>query len=236
MLCNNKEIAQEVHLTDAATDQDIWHAEWVASYDADGFTPEKNIYTNLTAQPGTTMDIEIIFSGPMSTTVLPWVRFTKPKVDDLIAEADSPEWTSTNQPDGYYDTWNGTVDIPVEGYSGWLTMKIKAHDISDIGLLDPSIAYPDPPSPTDDEYTDDHHGFGIAFGVQPGWPVTLHDAVSGSPVLSDLDGDGDLDVVVQCEDGWVHVLADDGSTLNSNWPMDSGGLGYYQRLFKSNYC
>ncbi|MBD3277032.1 MAG: peptidoglycan DD-metalloendopeptidase family protein, partial [Candidatus Aegiribacteria sp.] len=31
-LNNINEIAQEVRLSDAATDQDIWHAEWVASY------------------------------------------------------------------------------------------------------------------------------------------------------------------------------------------------------------
>jgi len=85
ILNNNKEIAQEVQLSDATTDQDIWHAEWVASYDADGFTPEKNIYTNITAQPGTTLDIEIIFSGPMSTTVDPYVRFTKPEGGYIVA-------------------------------------------------------------------------------------------------------------------------------------------------------
>ncbi|MCD4701447.1 MAG: M23 family metallopeptidase, partial [Candidatus Aegiribacteria sp.] len=227
MLCNTKEIAQQVRLSDAVTDEDIWHAEWVASYDADGFTPEKNIYTNITAQPGTTMDIEITFSGPMSTTVLPWIRFTKPKADDLIAEAGSPEWTSTNQPDGYYDTWHGTVDLPTEGYSGWLTMKIKAHDISDIGLLDPSIADPKPPSDSvDEEYTDDHHGFGIAFSSEEGWPVLLEYQVNGSPALGDLDGDGDLDIAVQSNKGVVELIDEEGNILQTLASGDWSGFHY----------
>jgi hypothetical protein len=194
MLCNHKEIAQEVRLSDAATDQDIWHAEWIASYDTDGFKPVKNVYVNKTTEPGTTLEIEIVFSGPMSNSVAAWVRFTKPEGGYIVATPGSPEWTSTNQPDGYFDTWNGTVDVPAEGFSGWMTMKIKAHDISDLGLQDPSIAYPDPPSPTDEEYTDDHHGFGIAITSEPGWPVFLEHWISGSPVAGDLDGDGDLDI------------------------------------------
>ncbi|MBD3276796.1 MAG: hypothetical protein GF388_00700, partial [Candidatus Aegiribacteria sp.] len=125
MLHNNREIAKEVRLSDAATDQDIWHAEWVASFDTDGFEPVKNVYVNQTTEPGTTLDIEIVFSGPMSTSVAAWVRFTKPEGGYIVASPGSPEWTSTNQPDGYVDTWHGTVDVPAEGFSGWMTMKIK---------------------------------------------------------------------------------------------------------------
>ncbi len=227
MLHNTKEIAQEVHLTDAVTDQDVWHAEWVAYYDTDGFTPEKNIYANITAQPGTTLDIEIIFSGPMSTVVDPYVRFTKPDGAFLTADPSSPEWTSTYLPDGYFDTWHGSVEIPVEEYSGWMTMKIKAKDISDIGLLDPSIEDPDPPSgPSDEEYTDDHHGFGIAFSSEEGWPVFLSHWVSGSPVLGDFDGDDDLDIAVQSNKGSVQLIDETGLVLRTLESGDWSGFNY----------
>jgi hypothetical protein len=216
-----------VHLTDVVTVQDVWHAEWVASYGTDGFTPEKNIYANITAQPGTTLDVEIIFSGPMSTTVDPYVRFTKPDETYLTAEPSTPEWTSTNLPDGYFDTWHGSVEIPVEGYSGWMTMKIKAKDISDIGLLDPSIADPRPPSgPVDEEYTDDHHGFGIAFSSEPGWPVLLEYRVIGSPALGDLDGDGDLDIAVQSNKGVVELIDEEGNILQTLVSGDWSGFNY----------
>ncbi|MBD3276828.1 MAG: hypothetical protein GF388_00865, partial [Candidatus Aegiribacteria sp.] len=225
VLSNNREIAQEVRLSDAATDQDIWHAEWVASYDTDGFEPVKNVYVNQTTEPGTTLDIEIVFSGPMSTSVAAWVRFTKPEGGYIVASPGSPEWTSTNQPDGYVDTWHGTVDVPAEGFSGWMTMKIKAHDISDLGLLDPSIAYPDPPSPTDEEYTDDHHGFGIAVTPEPGWPVFLEHYVSGSPVAGDLDGDGDMDIAVQSKEGMVELIDESGAEITP--ALESGDWSGY---------
>jgi len=222
MLNNTKEIAQEVILSDAVTDQPVWHAEWVATYGQDGFVPVKEVYANLTAQPGSTLDIEIIFSGPMMQSLTPYVRFCRQEGDPLVAEPAVVEWTSTNLPAGYVDTWHGTVDVPEEGYSGWLTMQIKAKDISDLGLLDPSIADPEPPTgPSDDEYTDEHHGFGIAFEVEPGWPAELHDEVWSSPVLGDLDDDGDLDVAIQTGDGFVHLLDDDGSSMDpALWPMD----------------
>lgn len=35
-----------------------------------------------------------------------------------------------------------------------------------------------------------------AVSPQPGWPQSTAGAVQGSPALGDLDGDGDLEVVV----------------------------------------
>ncbi|GEM_PF-1387333 len=218
-VCNTREVAQEVVLTDAATRSEVWRAEWVAEETSNGFEPVKDVQTNEPATPGSTLDIEIVFTGPMDTTVVPYVRFGKPGGTELVAEADSVAWTSTYLPSGYYDTWHGTVEVPSSGMSGWLTMKIKAKDNTGLGLLDPSDANPPPPA-TDryEDYTDLHHGFGISFGPEAGWDGELEHQVESSPVLADMDGDGDLDVgIVDC-DGWVHLLDDDGTSLNSNWP------------------
>ncbi len=53
--------------------------------------------------------------------------------------------------------------------------------------------------------------------IPPGWPVTVGDDVNASPALGDVDGDGDLEVVVPAGDGFLYVLRGDGSAL-PGWP------------------
>ncbi|MDM7993318.1 MAG: VCBS repeat-containing protein, partial [Candidatus Fermentibacter sp.] len=218
-VCNTREIAQSVVLTDAASRSEVWRAEWEAVETANGFEPVKNVLVDAPADPGSTLEIEIVFTGPMDTSVEPFVRFAKAGGTYLVADPATVEWTSTYLPSGYYDTWHGTVDVPSSGMSGWLTMQIKAKDNTGLGLLDPSDADPDPPvMDRYEDYTDTHHGFGIAFGPETVWDGELNHQVESSPVLADMDGDGDLDVGILDRDGWVHLLDDDGTSMNTNWP------------------
>jgi hypothetical protein len=57
----------------------------------------------------------------------------------------------------------------------------------------------------------------------PGWPVSLDDhEISVSPTLSDLDGDGKLEIIVGERDypiGYLHVLRYDGTEFPGNWPF-----------------
>ncbi len=57
----------------------------------------------------------------------------------------------------------------------------------------------------------------------PGWPLSLNgNWVLSAPALSDLDGDGALEIVVSERDfpiGYVHVLKGDGSSFSPNWPV-----------------
>ena len=52
---------------------------------------------------------------------------------------------------------------------------------------------------------------------QVGWPVTVGAAVTGSPALGDLDGDGRLDVVIADRGGRLHALASNGSVIWSRF-------------------
>lgn len=59
------------------------------------------------------------------------------------------------------------------------------------------------------------------------WPISFNDHwILTAPVLSDLDGDNILEIVVLERDppaGKVHVLKLDGTSFNSNWPVTLDG-------------
>jgi hypothetical protein len=183
--------------------------------------PEWHNPVDLAVLPDQELDVTVVFSEPMDTTSVTVTAGVSSPFNDITASDAGLDWSWTNCPEEaqYKDTWHGVFE-DLSGFTGGrVTVSIQASDKDGNGLMDPSIPC------ADGRYNDIHHSFSV-MGVQPGWPVTLNDNVKGSPVLADLDDDGDLDVVIQSTDGFVHILNDDGSTWNSHWPMHSGGWGF----------
>ncbi len=61
----------------------------------------------------------------------------------------------------------------------------------------------------------------------PGWPLNFNDHwMINAPAVTDLDGDGLLEIItgerVTSNQGFVHALKMDGSSLNANWPVTIG--------------
>ena len=62
-----------------------------------------------------------------------------------------------------------------------------------------------------------YHDWGDPLSLL-GWPVTVSDAVSASPVVVDADQDGLLDIVFPSEDAMIHAHKKDGG-LVAGWPV-----------------
>ncbi|MCB0452055.1 MAG: VCBS repeat-containing protein [Aequorivita sp.] len=63
----------------------------------------------------------------------------------------------------------------------------------------------------------------------PGWPLNFNDhSMFCSPAIGDVDDDGIMDIVTGEQSvsgtGYVHALKIDGTTINSNWPVDLGHI------------
>jgi len=53
----------------------------------------------------------------------------------------------------------------------------------------------------------------------PGWPQSTGGSITGSPAIADLDGDGDVEIIVGSADRKIHAWHHDGSRV-SGWPME----------------
>ncbi len=63
-----------------------------------------------------------------------------------------------------------------------------------------------------------YHSFDIMLldnqgNTLPGWPIHLDDSSESSPVVADLDGDGELEVLLGTEQGFLYAWEMDGSSL-----------------------
>jgi len=215
-LANFSPVVSTTTITDQA-DGAVWEAEWQAVETDRGLDAELVVLTNQSVQLGQTLDATVVFSEPMNTSSVEITAGKAPGYNDLTVT--TTEWTCTSNPEPYYDTWNGTIEVPAEGCSGWITLKIDGDDSDGNCLKDPAGAF------DERSYSDTYHGFGIVFGPEAGWPAAISDQCYGSPCLADVDGDGDLDVSVLCDDGYLEVLDDDGSAL-VGWQSGDWGDTY----------
>jgi len=67
--------------------------------------------------------------------------------------------------------------------------------------------------------------------LMAGWPKTLPKAIYASPVIVDLDNNGQLEVVIGCADGKTYVY-DASGALVPGWPKDTGAPIYSTPVVK----
>jgi hypothetical protein len=74
--------------------------------------------------------------------------------------------------------------------------------------------------------TDALYGWDYQGNQLPGWHVSLSEYAFASPSMGDLDGDGDIEIVVNTGDGYMHAFNGDG-TVVAGWPRLVTTLGGY---------
>jgi hypothetical protein len=121
-----------------------------------------------------------------------------------------------------YDVYrSGTVLGPydlvgqVDGYSRYVDGGLPSEeDYYYYVCVRDSMGNVSEPSETLETWT------GVAY--LEGWPVSANDVMPSSVTLSDLDRDGDLELIVGAKDERVYVWHHDG-TLADGWPRRTGG-------------
>ena len=57
---------------------------------------------------------------------------------------------------------------------------------------------------------------------QSGFPYYTFDQIKSNPLVIDIDGDNDNDIIFSDNMGFVHVIESDGSLTNVNFPYEIG--------------
>ena len=204
---------REVSILDAETDQVYYHAVWEPS--SSGMSAELNVTVDQPATAGTPVQVILQFTESMDTSSL--------SASLGSASLGTGSWGDSEVFD---DTWVVETEVPNDPGVQSLVLSVGASDLDGDNLMNPEGAGSFPGTP------DTNHELGFLFGAALAWTAPVHSPVLGSPKLADMDGDGDLDIVVQCSDGWIHVLDDDGSSM-TGWPVSGGWSSGNPEVFAS---
>ncbi|MCD6586948.1 MAG: VCBS repeat-containing protein, partial [Candidatus Fermentibacteraceae bacterium] len=202
---------KEVLVIDSFTDGTYYRAIWEP--DASGLLAELNIVSDQPIPAGTELEVILIFTEEMNTET------GSVSASLGTSSISNGNWTSSTVSN---DTWTGEVTMPSEVTDQTYVLSVSASDTNNNDLMDPegTGSVPGPVSDT-------HHTVTLGFpSISHQWTATIHSYILGSPKLADIDGDGDLDVIIQSEDGYVDVLDDDGSSVwgggvDGLWPVDA---------------
>lgn len=58
--------------------------------------------------------------------------------------------------------------------------------------------------------------------AQEGFPYLTNSQIKSAPAVVDINDDGNMEIIFNSWDGYVHVINQDGSSFSGNWPFDTG--------------
>lgn len=198
-------------------------AEMATYVDADGASPPRIVFQESPCQvppdAGKSIDIPQMPGFPTHMTTRP---STPPMRGLLFADlvGDSRLEIITGSSDSKLYVWDADAN-PVPGFplplSGWVQFAPSVGDVDGDGNLE-IVVFTVTDTAGGELYIIDQHG-----QVLPGFPLSFQgNNPSHSPVLYDLDGDGNLEILHgerHYPTGSLRIFEHDGTEWGGNWPL-----------------
>jgi len=85
-------------------------------------------------EPNHVFNLSIKFSEPIDTATVTVEAGRGPEYNQLSVQLTN--WSCTNNPYPFFDTWNGTITIPSTSYAGSIHIRVSGSDLDGNPLLD----------------------------------------------------------------------------------------------------
>lgn len=78
-------------------------------------------------EPNQVFELRLKFSEPIDTTTVTVEAGREPEYNQLLVQL--ANWSCTDNPEPFFDTWNGTITVPSTGFSGRIHIRVTGSDL-----------------------------------------------------------------------------------------------------------